>query len=218
MKKCLILANGEVPKKSDLIYLQRRGYESLICADGGANSAKIIGLVPDYIIGDLDSAETETLKFFNKKSEIIKYTRQNDTDVEKAIKLAIKLKFTNTILLGATGDRLDHSFCNIGIAVKFNDKIDISILHNKSFLKVYSGNIELKTSPGETISIYGFDHNTRVTSKGLIYPLKKSKLPFGQKESTSNVAKGVNVNLKIENGKMLVIREFSELKRNGFFG
>ena len=44
------------------------------------------------------------------------------------------VKTREVILLGATGDRLDHSFCNLGIALKFDDKIKINVLHQKSYL------------------------------------------------------------------------------------
>ena len=39
MKKCIILANGKPPKKSVITFFQKGGYNKLICADGGANSA-----------------------------------------------------------------------------------------------------------------------------------------------------------------------------------
>lgn len=217
MKKCLILANGDPPNKSVVKFLQKHGYNYLICADGGADSAIKLNLVPGIIIGDLDSVSDETLKYYRNKCEIKKYSRQNDTDVEKAIKHAVKLKYDHAVLLGATGDRLDHSFCNLGIAIKFHEKIDISILHEKSFLKVHKGKVKLDTTPGETISIYGIDTKTKITTSGLKYPLKNEPLPFGIRESTSNIAKEENVELEIKGGYAFVIREFSVLKSNGYF-
>jgi len=217
MKKCLILANGKPPKKSEVTFFQKNSYSKLICADGGANSAKKLGLVPDFIVGDFDSVSRETLKYFKNKTQIKKISRQNDTDVEKALKLAIQKKFSETILLGVTGDRLDHLFCNIGIILKFSSQIDVSIFHDKSFMKVYSGKVELETKVGETISLYGIDSKTKITSNGLKYPLKNIALPFGQKESTSNVATKNLVHLKITGGKILIVREFSLLRQNDFF-
>ena len=118
MKKCIILANGKPPKKSIITFFQRRGYSKLICADGGSNSALKMKLVPDVIIGDLDSISSEALKEFKSVSKIIRLKRQNDTDVEKCLKYAIKNKFEEALLLGATGNRLDHTFCNLGIVLK----------------------------------------------------------------------------------------------------
>ncbi len=76
-------------------------------------------LVPDVIIGDLDSISAEALKEFKSVSKIIRLKRQNDTDVEKCLKYAISHKYDEALLVGATGNRLDHTFCNLGIVLKF---------------------------------------------------------------------------------------------------
>ncbi|MBI1939606.1 MAG: thiamine diphosphokinase [Ignavibacteriales bacterium] len=215
MKKCIILANGTPPPKNVFNYLYKVGYETLICADGGANSAVKYELLPDYIIGDLDSIKPETYDYYFDRAKIIQIKRQNDTDVEKCLKFAMKHKFTEVVLLGATGNRLDHSICNLGIVLKFYDTIKISIIHEESILKPYTGTVSLKTFPGETISLYGFDGKTKITSTGLKYKLTDSALHFGKKESTSNVAKGELVTLKIKNGVAFVVRNFNLLKKNG---
>ena len=217
MKKCLILANGKPPHKSLIFYLDKKDYNTLLCADGGANSALKYDIVPDFIIGDLDSIKPEAYDYFYDKCEIIRINRQNDTDVEKCLKFAIKQKFSEAILLGGTGDRLDHSFCNLGIILKFSDRIDIKAIHGKSLLSVFQGKVKLKTVPGETISIYGFDRKTKIKSQGLKYPLTNFALPFGERESTSNAAKSTEVQLEIKGGKAFVIRDFELMKSNGLF-
>jgi len=217
LKRCIILANGKSPQKSVIQFLMKKDYDTLICADGGSNSAKRLNLIPDFIIGDLDSSKESTLKYFNKKSKIIKIKRQNDTDVEKCLKFAIKNKFSEAVLLGVTGDRLDHTFCNLGIVIKFFNKIKLSIIAENSFLTAYKSAAQLKTLPGETISIYGFDLKTKIISKGLKFPLKNIALPFGQRESTSNVAISNNVNLKIIGGIIFVVRDYNVMKKNDLF-
>lgn len=214
MKKAIILANGDPPSKMQIKHLSIIGYDEIICADGGANSAKRLGIVPDVIIGDLDSITNDNIEYFLDKTKVIKIDRQNDTDVEKSLKYLIKKKYEKVILLGATGDRLDHTICNLGIAIKFFSKINISIVHKKSFLSPYTGDIQLRTIPNEIISVYGFDDKTKITSKGLKYPLKNISLPFGKKESTSNVAIGENVTLKIKGGVVFVIRDFNLIKKH----
>ena len=217
MKKCIVFANGKPPRKNVISYLQKAGYSILICADGGANYAFKLGLTPDYIVGDLDSIKESVLKHYKDKSTVLKYTRQNDTDVEKCLKFSISKNFKDVILVGVTGNRLDHSFCNLGIVLKFADKININVIHEKSLLQIMTGDNTFDTTPGETISIYGFERKTKITSKGLKYPLKNISLPFGQRESTSNIALSNKVELKIRNGRVFVIREYEMLKKNGFF-
>ena len=210
MKKCIILANGKPPKKSLINFFFKSGYSTLICADGGANSALKMNLLPDFIIGDLDSISTAALKKYSPVSKVIKLKRQNDTDVEKCLKFAIKSGYKKAVLVGGTGNRLDHTFCNLGIVLKFFKQIKISLVAENSFLRPYSKQIKLKSFPGETISIYGIDSITKITSKGLKYPLKNVVLQFGEKESTSNVSTSEEVELKISNGIIFVIRDINQ--------
>ena len=192
--------------------MQRKDYSTLICADGGANSAKRLKIVPDFIIGDIDSINESTLNKFKEASTIIQIKRQNDTDVEKCLKFVIRKKFREAILLGVTGNRLDHTFCNLGIVIKFFNKINLKIIAENSILTPYNGNIELKTHPCETISLYGLDKKTKIYSRDLKYPLKNITLPFGEKESTSNIALSNSTKIKVTGGIIFIIRDFQTVK------
>ena len=216
MKKCIILANGKPPAKGVILYLLNHGYSTLFCADGGANAAYKMRLAPAFIIGDFDSVLPKTLTYFKNKSTIIKLIRQNDTDVEKCLKHAIKLKFNEAILVGVTGDRLDHTICNLGIAIKFSKKIKVKILAENSLLTVLSGKNKIQTIAGETISIYGISKSTKIISKGLKYQLNNESLAFGYRESTSNIAIKNQIELKISKGSIFFIRDFKTAKKYGF--
>ena len=119
--------------------------------------------------------------------------------------------------MGVTGNRLDHTIGNLGIVLKFFNKIKTHIVAENSYLTPYNNIISLNSREGETISIYAFDDKTFITSKGLKYPLKNSKLPFGKKESTSNVSIGSIVELKIKGGIVFVIRDFNFVKKYDLF-
>ncbi len=210
MKKAIVLANGKPPKKRVIEKLRKFGYDYFICADGGANEARRLGIFPDLIIGDFDSAKPEVLKYFSGKSKIIHLKRQNDTDVEKALKYAIRKGFGEVLLLGATGDRLDHSFCNLGIVLKFFKKIKVKIIHENSFLIPVAGKTILRTEPGEIISVFGFDGKTKFASKHLKYPLKNIPLKFGVRESASNVALKETIEIKVSGGVGFLVRDLQK--------
>ncbi len=216
MKKCLIWANGFSPRKKVILKLTAKGYSTIICADGGANFAFSKGFTPDVIIGDFDSISETARKAFAPVSKFIHYSRQNDTDVEKAIKYAIKHGFGQAALIGATGDRLDHSFNNVGLLLKYYDKIKIILIHEKSAAYTIAGKVEFPAESGETISLYGFDEETKITSKGLKYSLKNTALPFGTRDGTSNVATTNRVVLKIQGGKVILVRELNLLLKHGY--
>lgn len=217
MKKCIVLANGRAPEEKVFEYLLLKGYDYLICADGGANSAKSIGLKPDVIIGDFDSVRPDVLEYFKDTSRIIMIKTKNDTDVEKALKFAVKKGFTEAVLLGGTGDRLDHSFCNLSIVLKFYDDIKINLISEQSILTAHKKIINLKTVKNEILSIYGFDKKTRITTHGLKFKLDKEALPFGIREGTSNVAKGKRVTIEIQGGKVFLMRNFTVMMENDLF-
>jgi thiamine pyrophosphokinase len=217
MNKCIILANGKPPRKSLIKFFIEKGFSTFICADGGANSALKMDLIPDFIIGDLDSVSDSAIKKYKSVSRIIKIKRQNDTDVEKCLKFAIKSDCKEVVLMGGTGNRLDHTFCNLGIVLKFFKQIKISVVAENSFLNPYSKNIKIESYPGETISIYGIDPKTKISSRGLKYPLKKVSLAFGKKESTSNVSTSKVVELKISSGIIFVIRDINEMIKHDLF-
>lgn len=217
MKKCIIIANGKSPTKKVVDYFVNKGFSAIICADGGANSAKKIGIIPNFIIGDLDSISLSTLNYFKNKSTIIQIKRQNDTDVEKCLKFAIKKGFKEAILLGVTGDRLDHTICNLGIVIKFFNIIKILLAAESSFLTPINKMTTFKSKIGETISIYGFDKKTKITSSGLKYKLHNTMLPFGIKESTSNVTVSNIVELNVKGGIVFIIRDFNLMKKYDLF-
>ena len=219
LKKCIILANGKPPKKSLITFFQKNGFETLICADGGANSALKMNLFPKVIIGDLDSISSESLEKFipHSGTKIIQLKRQNDTDVEKCLKYAINKNYDEVLLTGVIGNRLDHTFCNLGIVLKFFSQLNISLIAESSLLRPYKGNVKLKTNPGEIISLYGFDSKTKITSSGLKYPLRNVSLPFGEKESTSNVVTGKTIELKINGGIIFVIRNVNLMMKYDLF-
>ncbi len=217
MKKALILGNGKSPGKNKIKYLISQGFDFLIAADGGANTAKKLGLIPDLIIGDFDSILPETAEYFSDLTELKRVKRQTDTDIEKAIKYAVTKKFDQALLVGASGDRLDHSFCNIGNLLKYKGKIDLFLLHEKTFVVVYDNSVCFPAEIGETISLYGIDDKTLITIHGLKYPLKNEALPFGVRGGTSNQAVKNEICIDIKNGKIIVMREFKTLRKNAFF-
>lgn len=207
MKKCIIIANGEAPKKRIVSFLKKKGYKTIICADGGTSIALKLGLIPDIVIGDLDSIDKNAIDKLKSKSRIIKIKRQSDTDLEKAIKFAVKNRFTDAVVLSASGKRVDHSLGNFSLPIKFFNKIRLTILTNYSLLLPVKGDVKIKSVRGEVLSFFGFDDRTVVTSRGLKYAMKNTNLHFGRNESISNVSSSETVELKVNGGIILVIRE-----------
>jgi len=101
--------------------------------------------------------------------------------------------------------------------LRFSDKIQINLIYKKSILFVCRNQYSFKSTPGEPVSIYGFDNETKIKSSGLKYELFDETFPFGIRESSSNEAAGSEVKLNISGGKIILIRNYKEAVENGFF-
>ncbi len=207
MKTAIIFCNGSPIKKSLFLKIKKKYNPLLIAADGGTNYIHKIEEIPEVIIGDLDSINSDVLKFYQrKKIKIIKISRQNDTDLEKALKYCKKLRCNSIYIVGFTGRRFDHTLSNISNALKFAQFFKIVMIENESTLQIITEKNEFKSFKNELVSILCFDPYVKITTKNLKYPLKGESLFFGHRESTSNVSMGNSFEVNVENGFAILIR------------
>ena len=92
MKQALIVSGGTTELEFGREYIRQNPMDLMIAADSGMKFFRQAGLKPDLIVGDFDSADADTLQFFEKQ-EGIEWLRlvpeKDDTDTEKAIWKAI---------------------------------------------------------------------------------------------------------------------------------
>ena len=61
LMKIAIISNGHVDKEIELVKNM-----TVICADGGANHAHHACILPDYVIGDMDSISKSVLRYMKQ--------------------------------------------------------------------------------------------------------------------------------------------------------
>jgi thiamine pyrophosphokinase len=199
--QALILANGARPSKKLFVRELRRS-QVFVCADGGANSARMFHTTPDLIIGDLDSVTAETLAAFHSVP-IKRMKDQNSTDLEKAIKEVIRKRFTRMTVLGATGGRLDHAIGNLSALAKFSGKATIDFLDDTGFFRFVGRSSEFRIPPATTISLIPLSVCTGITTSGLRWNLRNESLQLGIRESTSNSAATASVRITVRHGDLI---------------
>ena len=81
-------------------------------------TASRLGIQPDFVIGDFDSLDAETLAALKAKgAELIEFPAKKDfTDLELAIQHAGSLKPRDILIYGALGARWDQTIANILLA------------------------------------------------------------------------------------------------------
>jgi thiamine pyrophosphokinase len=183
----------------------------IIAADGGADYCRELGLVPDVIIGDMDSLERDpagTPDF--KDTEIIRYPARKDaTDLELAVRLAIERGARSLVILGALGGRWDMSLGSLFLlALPELKKIPVRLIDGLQEIVLLTGGKKavFHGKPGDTLSLIPAGENVSgITLEGLEYPLVKAALPCGTSRGISNVLQKDTAMVLLESGTLICI-------------
>jgi len=206
--KVVIVANG-VPTDPAADRHHARSCDLVIAADGGADYCRKLGLVPDVIIGDMDSiGHDPAAAAYFKDTEIIRHpTRKDATDLELAIRLAIDRGARSLVILGALGGRWDMSLSNLFLlALPDLRKIPARLIDGREEIVLLTGKETalFHGKPGDTLSLIPAGENvTGVTLEGLEYPLVNATLPYGSSRGISNVLQNETATVSLESGTLL---------------
>jgi thiamine pyrophosphokinase len=200
----LIIANGALPDERRVRALVSAA-DVLICADGGANAARRLGLKPDVILGDFDSIEEETRNHFRTVPQHC-LADQESTDLEKALTYALERKARSIDILGASGDRLDHTTGSLGCFRKFGHRSVLRIVDTVGTVELIANEVTFAATPGERVSLIPLGRCSGVTTTNLRYPLRDDVLELGLREGISNEATAATVTVKVASGTLLLYR------------
>ncbi len=204
LPETVILADGSFPHHQIPLSILRNA-SRIICCDGAALSLIESGLEPKAIVGDCDSLTQGILNKYNDR--IFKDTEQETNDLTKAVKWCSERGYDDIVILGATGKREDHTIGNISLLAEYAQYINVKMITDTGiFYPVLKGG-SFKSSPGQQVSIFSINPETKITSSGLLYPLIKRKLKNWW-EATLNEATGDYFELEFEKGKVIVFMEF----------
>lgn len=173
-----------------------------VCCDGASNRLKAIcTLIPEVIVGDLDSALPSVLNHYRQAGSKImdQSADQDSTDLDKALKVAAQRGCDSAVVLGrfsGSAGRLDHTFgvvqsmfLALNPAGLFRNVLVMSEESTMQLLLPAHNPHCVEAIPGSTcglIPIAGACAD--VTTSGLEWDLEHGALGFGGLVSTSNQA------------------------------
>jgi thiamine pyrophosphokinase len=208
--RAIIIAGGNAPDGDNWKHWLRDG-DLIIGANGGAAQAHASGLLPDLIIGDLDSLpEEEQTALATLGCRFIPHPRAKDeTDLELALSHAAKQGAREIVILGALGGRLDHTVANLLLlALPGLREASVRIVdgHQEAFV-LHGGQVAtLEGHPGDVVSLLPLGGDVHgVTTTGLAWALEGGSLRFGFSRGVSNEMVATTAHVGLENGCLLVV-------------
>lgn len=208
MKRAVIFLHGNKPDEEEIKNIIRKT-DTIICADGGTEYAIEAGLIPDMVLGDLDSlSEKFQKRLKDLKIPLQQFPAEKDfTDSELAITYALKQGFRDLIFFAAFGTRIDHFLANITfLSKKSGDGIKITVIDNFQTLYLTSYELDIKGKRGDFISLIPLGIDAQgVTTRGLKWELYNDTLYFGATRGVSNEFIKSNIHVSVEKGTILVV-------------
>lgn len=209
-----IIVSGGTPPTYELLKEEVNNNSHLICADSGANCLYEYNIVPDLIVGDLDSINKDVLEYFKDKHvKIAEYPPEKDyTDTEIAIEIAIKSGAKEIVLLGSTGSRIDHMLGNLGLLLRcLRQGVPAIIRDECNTIMICDKSLTIKGVKGQTFSLQAYYNNLyNLTITGAKYPLKDFYLKVGDPITISNEFLDNEVTITFSKGIVLIIYPYEK--------
>jgi len=211
MKVCILL-NGEIKDYSIISkYIKNEKYDYIICADGGANHLYNMGIIPNYIIGDLDSIDKDVINYYKKQNVLFEKfpSKKNETDSELCILLASKLNAYKVDLFATLGGRIDHTLANINLLYYIREqKIVPRIISEKEDIYIaINESIQIKGKKEDIISIIPIKGDAKgITLENLEYNLNNYNMKYSSPLGISNIMLSDECSITVKEGSVLIIR------------
>ena len=188
---------GNRPLSKSVIELSRN--KLIVAADGGADRLLEYEILPDKVIGDLDSISDKT----STKLEdwLILNKDIQKTDLEKAVEYAIERGSKKIQIVGWSGGRIDHTIAALGLA--FDSRIEL--IDDRFTVKCISDLEIIKDEKGTLFSLIAVPE-ARVSIEGARWELNHEKLKMGGRGIHNEIGESGKVEIQRHSGNILLIR------------
>lgn len=204
MKRCVIISGASIGDYERVREFFREEDFNIFC-DCGLRHRKKLGIEADLIVGDFDSYTlTET------QTEVIRLPcEKDDTDTVFAVKEGLRRGFDSFLIVGAIGERLDHTLGNLYIL----DMLDESgkrgmIVDDYSEMELVSSEKKYVRDGYSYFSLLNITGKAEgVSIKNAKYPLDNAVIETSYQYGISNeVLKGQTAEISVKLGKLLLIK------------
>jgi len=199
-KKALLILNGEIKNKSLAKNLVKSN-DLIIATDGSYDKIAKLNIVPDIIMGDLDSISS-----IPKNIRIIKKTNQNESDFEKALIWLKKNNYSEISIVGITGGRTDHLFINFALVYKYFQELNLTIYANNEIIRILTPDkYMINGEKNDLFSILALPEAKNLIIKGAKYSINEKEFEIGS-QGLSNEFLSNTIEISFTSGLIAFIR------------
>ena len=186
---------------------------NVLACDGALATCLDNGIVPDGVVGDMDSVNGDVLeRFVRLGGEVHERKEQDAHDLAKALVLAGEQGHSSCIVIGATGGDREHEWANLlSCAATSMDIQCVGEAYVHRFLlpgKPYSIEIGL----GHNFSFFAVPTAEGITLSGAQYGLENEALSMGSR-GLHNIATSSTLQVHFTEGRlMLMMRRPSSME------
>ncbi len=196
-RNCVTILGPSLAKSEDIDEVLRLA-PVLVAADGGAEKALARSVVPDAVIGDLDSLAANAMRDLPPE-RLHRIDEQDSTDFEKCLS---RITAPLCLAVGFLGRRVDHELAVMNTLVRFPHKPCV-VVGTDDVMFGGVGDIRIDVPIGSRLSLMPLAP-VRVTSQGLRWNVDNVPFDPAGKIGTSNEVTGP-VRLTFDRPGMLVI-------------
>ena len=176
MKSVAIVCNGSFPRTEYPLYLLRSA-DIVVCCDGALQALEKRGVVPDVVIGDMESVCGRALKRFS--GTVVRVEEQESNDLTKAFRYVMEQvpEVSEIHILAATGRREDHTLGNLSLLMEYEKEFDLSakgvmvdLVSDYTTALALGDSATLDVGEGRPVSLFTPDPTLQIHSEGLQWP------------------------------------------------
>lgn len=211
-KRTVIVSGGLLEEDFAVKILKDEDTEFIIGVDRGLIFLHEHGILPDYIVGDFDSAPEEVISYYKEETKvpIREFNPVKDaSDTEIALRLCLDLRRQNILILGGTGTRMDHAWANVQtLKIALDAGADARIVDSHNQIRLLERSFVLKKEEayGPYFSVFPLGGTVENFSlKGAKYPLNHHALTTFDSLCVSNEIEGEEVEISFPFGIVILM-------------
>ncbi len=203
--KALVLAGSSVTVTDALKALCQEA-DFVVAADSGVRHAPALGVTPDLIVGDFDSATEADLAHYPDVPRQTHPVRKDALDLELALQEATVRGAAELLIVGALGGRFDQTLAALFIAARLKPQYDVTLHsgHSAAYPLCAGDTLTLHLPAGLTFSVLSLEAS-RLSLTGASYPLTDADLPFGVGLGVSNETTAAPLVATLHEGSALLL-------------